>query len=365
MKKIPFQNQALTDIKGEIWKPIPGFEGYYDVSSFGRIKALEREYVHNTGGLSLKQEKILKQALTCVRSKSCPHDSFSLSVSLWLGGIAYPVKISRLVYDLFVESFDLTDKRILISYKDWDGRNLHYRNLYKTSISEIMQKSFDQGRYKAHLNILSKPVSQFDISGNWIASFPSLYDASKQTGFNDRAISHVANGKGNVYQGYIWQFGKSKKLVANKLIQKRDGDINQQLAEKLGTAGLADYKNPLVSLSLKNFKGEQWKFIPGYEGLYQLSNYGRVKAIAGLSDGQIKIWHPDFIKRINLKQKNMTSIRYPAVTLSKGSERKTLTIARYVYFMFVQEFDLHDNKIKIGYADGKASNVHFKNLFLK
>ena len=33
----------------EIWKPIPGYEGYYEASSFGRIKSLPRRFVRKDG----------------------------------------------------------------------------------------------------------------------------------------------------------------------------------------------------------------------------------------------------------------------------------------------------------------------------
>lgn len=34
---------SLEDLNGEIWKPLPGFEGLYEVSSMGRVKVLERD----------------------------------------------------------------------------------------------------------------------------------------------------------------------------------------------------------------------------------------------------------------------------------------------------------------------------------
>ena len=39
---LPYQNKSLADIPGEIWKDIPGFEGYYQASTAGRIKSLDR-----------------------------------------------------------------------------------------------------------------------------------------------------------------------------------------------------------------------------------------------------------------------------------------------------------------------------------
>lgn len=34
----------------EIWKDIPGYEGYYQVSNIGRVKGLERKVPHPTCG---------------------------------------------------------------------------------------------------------------------------------------------------------------------------------------------------------------------------------------------------------------------------------------------------------------------------
>jgi len=39
----------------EIWKPVVGYEGYYEVSSIGRVRSVDRFVRHNFGGLSLKK----------------------------------------------------------------------------------------------------------------------------------------------------------------------------------------------------------------------------------------------------------------------------------------------------------------------
>lgn len=56
------QNQELNQIRNkmenEIWKDIPGYEGYYQVSNYSRIKSLARKVIRGTNYLNLK-EKIL------------------------------------------------------------------------------------------------------------------------------------------------------------------------------------------------------------------------------------------------------------------------------------------------------------------
>ena len=46
----------------EIWKDVPNYEGYYQVSNLGRVKGLERFVKHNLGGLKIIKEKMIKQA---------------------------------------------------------------------------------------------------------------------------------------------------------------------------------------------------------------------------------------------------------------------------------------------------------------
>ena len=44
----------------EIWKEIKGYEGMYEVSSFGRVKGLNRKVIHSSGKVLIKKEKTLK-----------------------------------------------------------------------------------------------------------------------------------------------------------------------------------------------------------------------------------------------------------------------------------------------------------------
>ncbi len=49
----------IQNLEGEIWKPIIGFEGAYDISNMGRVKLLAR-FVSRcvTGGFTIKHDSI-------------------------------------------------------------------------------------------------------------------------------------------------------------------------------------------------------------------------------------------------------------------------------------------------------------------
>ena len=56
----PEPSDLATGLGGEIWKPAPGFEGFYEVSDFGRVRVLERWVNSGQGGRRLNRARILK-----------------------------------------------------------------------------------------------------------------------------------------------------------------------------------------------------------------------------------------------------------------------------------------------------------------
>lgn len=47
--------------KLEVWKPVVGYEGLYEISSFGKLKSIPRIFVRKDGKpYTVKTEKILK-----------------------------------------------------------------------------------------------------------------------------------------------------------------------------------------------------------------------------------------------------------------------------------------------------------------
>ncbi len=73
---IDIKEVAPSSVSGEIWNDIPEWEGYYQASSLGRIKSLQRcVTINKNGGSHLKRidEKILK---------ACPNEAGRLMVVL-------------------------------------------------------------------------------------------------------------------------------------------------------------------------------------------------------------------------------------------------------------------------------------------
>lgn len=77
----------------EVWKPVIGFEGFYEVSNFGRVRSKDRYVKHNCGGLKKVEAQILSQLIT---------SNGYCQVFLWKHGKRKVCLVHRLVLQAFV-----------------------------------------------------------------------------------------------------------------------------------------------------------------------------------------------------------------------------------------------------------------------
>jgi len=127
-------------------------------------------------------------------------------------------------------------------------------------------------------------------------------------------------------------------------------------------------KYPYQNLTLKNIKGEKWKDLPALEGYYHVSNYGRIKRLVyemQYKNGAIylkeeKIIKPTIVKQPNKFKRDHSYFLTNRVILKK--RRYNFTIARVVYYCFVEDFNYTDPSIVIICRDGNNFNIKPSNL---
>ena len=105
----------------------------------------------------------------------------------------------------------------------------------------------------------------------------------------------------------------------------------------------------LYPFGIEDLQGEIWKWIKGYENLYQISNYGRVKSFPRNGTG----------KEIKILRPQITKFGYLKISLHKDNKSKFFQIHRLVAETFIQNIK---NKPQVNHKDGNKFNNYVDNL---
>jgi hypothetical protein len=130
--KYPYQNLSLKNIKGERWEDIPGLQDYYQISNYGRFKRLEYKMQYKNGAIYLKPEKIIKPSIVKQYNKFKKDYSSFLVNRVIFKNRRHNYSVGRLVYNIFVEKFNMKNRSIVIISKDENNFNIRPSNLKKS-----------------------------------------------------------------------------------------------------------------------------------------------------------------------------------------------------------------------------------------
>lgn len=178
----------------EIWKPIAGYEGSYEVSSLGRVRSLDRKVSLYNGGSYIR-----KGALMVLRTN---YDGY-LDVNLSKDGASRKRIVHRLVAEAFIENPDNLPE---VNHKDEDKKNNSVENLEWCSREYNM--NYGTARVRA-TKAISIPVRQYTRDGELVAEYPSGREAGRRTGITEQCISLCCLGRRNHAGGFIWEYNKS------------------------------------------------------------------------------------------------------------------------------------------------------------
>lgn len=193
---------SKKDMQDEIWKDIVGFEGYYKISTHGRIKSCERLVLSKMNSLRKISEKIYTPFA---------HHGY-LRKKLRIGKFYKTFFVHRLVGTAFCNGYK---DGLQINHKDGCKINNHYLNLEWTTGSENVKHSFRTGLKTSHLlgkkglrSPASRPLAKKSLLTNEILEiFDSAISASKSVGVSPQAIGSVAlNPKRKSSAGFAWSF---------------------------------------------------------------------------------------------------------------------------------------------------------------
>ena len=161
----------------EIWKNVPDYENYYEVSNTGEIRD------KNTGELL----KTYKKEYERVRIKNKI--------------ISTVANVHKIVAETFIPN---PDNKLIINHKDGNKFNNHVDNLEWFTHSENTRHAIKIGLLKYGVGYNNKPILQYDKDGNFIKEWKSATEVSKTLKIS-RARLYKVLDKDSKALGYIWK----------------------------------------------------------------------------------------------------------------------------------------------------------------
>ena len=179
----------------ELWKDVEEFEGYYQVSTWARVRSLDRWVTYKDG-----RSRLCKSFILPLRKN---HKGY-LRANLSKNGKTKSAFVHKLVAEAFIPNpLNLP----VVNHKDEVKDNNYPYNLewctddynrhYGTAINR-MQLSLTNRKDR------SKPVYKYDLQGNLIYKYMSMMSAERD-GFIRGSIRYSIS-KNKPYKGYIWSY---------------------------------------------------------------------------------------------------------------------------------------------------------------
>lgn len=169
----------------EIWKSIEGYNGLYEVSSFGRVRSI-----------GFGRTRVLK-----LGKNTCGY----FRVQLHKDGEMKKFLVHRLVAEAFVDN---PMNKEQVNYKNEIKTDNRVENLEWMTRKENCNYGT---RTERVARAQSKAVLQYTKDGVLVKEYPSTQEASRQTGIHRGNIVFCLKCKRKTSGGYIWKYKENPK----------------------------------------------------------------------------------------------------------------------------------------------------------
>jgi len=190
----------LKDLLNEEWRDVKGYESYYQVSNYGRVKSFKYKKIRILKASAISTERYF--VLTLSKDNIKKH-----------------ITVHRLVAQTFIPN---PNNYPIINHKDCNKHNNHANNLEWCTISYNMLHAIKNGKidiesfkkktphYKGKENPRSRAVFVFDLNDNYIGNFDCIREAKEKLNITPiNASTHIVQCCKNLRRkayGYKWRY---------------------------------------------------------------------------------------------------------------------------------------------------------------
>lgn len=200
----PRESPGLVFKMEEIWKDIEGWGGIYQVSNLGRVKSIERTRMRRNGSAIRIKERILSQSIM-----KCGY------LRVGLTDPATSKTLTPLVACLVCTAFHgkKPGRQYEVDHINTIRTDNRADNLrWVKNRSENMKNHLTLERclpYRRNRKDQSKEVYQYDkITREFLSAYPSVSEASRQTGVNRGQLAACCRNIWKSAGGYIWRYAQ-------------------------------------------------------------------------------------------------------------------------------------------------------------
>lgn len=172
------------DLGFEFWKDIPGYEGYYKISTYGNIFGIKR-------GKPLSQ---FSDKRGYMRVNLCKN-----------GKRQYQLTVHRLIAKTFLPypPKKLKTWRVEVNHKDENKLNNRIENL--EWCEGEYNNEYGTHRERSKLK-MQKPIAQYKLDGTLVKIYPSIKKAENELGYPH--TNHISPKKEEykIAHGFIWKY---------------------------------------------------------------------------------------------------------------------------------------------------------------